>query len=297
MFLSFNLLSTSHQNLMIAGLDFTSRPSPRKKLWLAVGSVSDAHIRLTTLASFLNFDDLADAVRSQDIDILGCDFPFALPSPFLLAAGIPTEWSAFREWLIQHSPEALFQRIDAFRASQPVHQKLLFRPCDRLAKAISPMMLVGVPVAKMLYQGLVQSQNWDVSIAPCEPGWQAQSSRIAIEVYPALVARALQLGRYKTDRGGNSSTAHHERSLALERMQLGALLPMYGIRVELTNNLGHLALEDGAGDALDAIFALIQATWASRRPRCGIPAVISPDEGWIVDPVTANFRPPNLVEP
>jgi hypothetical protein len=41
-------------------------------------------------------------------------------------------------------------------------------------------------------------------------------------------------------------------------------------------------LDDGSGDALDAVLCLIQAAWAAGRPNHGLPAQVDPLEGWIV---------------
>ncbi len=39
---------------------------------------------------------------------------------------------------------------------------------------------------------------------------------------------------------------------------------------------------DPSADRLDAVLCLVQAAWASGRPRHGLPEGVDPVEGWIV---------------
>jgi hypothetical protein len=40
--------------------------------------------------------------------------------------------------------------------------------------------------------------------------------------------------------------------------------------------------DDASGDRLDAVLCLVQAAWASRQERFGLPLQVDPLEGWIV---------------
>ena len=59
------------------------------------------------------------------------------------------------------------------------------------------MMLFRVPVGKMFYQGAPRLLSSDVSVEPCRP---TGAARVAVEAYPAVVARRFLGNRsYKSD--------------------------------------------------------------------------------------------------
>jgi hypothetical protein len=82
-------------------------------------------------------------------------------------------------------------------AGRPKGHKYHYRLADRRSESSSAMMLFRVPVGKMFYQGAPRLLASGVSVEPCRP---TDSERVAVETYPAVVARRL-LGRrsYKSD--------------------------------------------------------------------------------------------------
>lgn len=59
------------------------------------------------------------------------------------------------------------------------------------------------------------------------------------------------------------------------------------LRLKLTHAQRDAIIEDGSGDALDAVLCLMQAAWAWQQhcqgaPLYGLPADMDPLEGWIV---------------
>jgi hypothetical protein len=54
------------------------------------------------------------------------------------------------------------------------------------------------------------------------------------------------------------------------------------IAVRTTAKLKSEMLDDGSGDLLDAVICAVQAAWASRQRRYGIPANAPKGEGWII---------------
>ena len=71
-----------------------------------------------------------------------------------------------------------------------------FRLTDQLTGSRSPTMMYRVPVGKMFFEGAPRLMKSGISIAPCRPN---KSNRIAVEAYPALVARRWTNQGYKND--------------------------------------------------------------------------------------------------
>jgi len=106
------------------------------------------------------------------------------------------------------------------------------------------------------------------------------SSRVALEAYPGLLARK-QLGireSYKSDTRREQTAA---RKAARQRI-LKALTSGYPLAIRLDTRLEKTILADGSGDALDAVICAVQAAWAAGQPRYGLPDGAPEGEGWIV---------------
>ena len=147
------------------------------------------------------------------------------------------------------------------------------------------MMLFRVPVGKMFFRGAPLLLRAGVSVEPCR---RTASSRVAVEAYPAVVARRF-LGRasYKNDERRKQTTAHRT---ARERLVAGleseALVEGYGFTVEMAREWREEFVREPAADALDSLLCAVQAAWAytKRDENYGVPPECDPDEGWIVDP-------------
>jgi hypothetical protein len=181
---------------------------------------------------------------------------------------------------------AFEEALRGYMAVLPPGMKLRLRVTDALAGARSPMMLHRVPVAKMFFAGATRLFRSQVSILPCRP---ALDSRVALEGYPALVARRL-IGKraYKSDvRGKQSVEQEAARSEMVRGLRSGALLEVYGLVVEMSDGMAQSLVKDAMGDRLDAVLCAAQAGWAylERERGYGIPPDCESDEGWIVDPL------------
>jgi hypothetical protein len=89
-------------------------------------------------------------------------------------------------------------------------------------------------------------------------------SRVAVEAYPALVARRF-IGRqsYKSDDRRNQTAEQYVARCTLLDRVLGGRLPGYGFRVEAHRSLA----DDPMGDESDALLCAIQAAWAFTQKR------------------------------
>lgn len=115
----------------------------------------------------------------------------------------------------------------------------------------------------------------------------ASSPKVALEGYPALLAREFVAARsYKSDTGSKQTP---ERLIArmdiVHGLEIGAT--RLGLRLKLSHGQRDALVQDASGDALDAVLCLVQAAWAQQRfeqgdPRYGLPAHMDPLEGWIV---------------
>ncbi len=114
-----------------------------------------------------------------------------------------------------------------------------------------------------------------------------QPQRMALEAYPALLAREI-LGRrsYKSD---DRSRQTADRLIA--RKDLITALEHGKTRLQLRLKVSHAQrdqlVDDAKGDCLDAVLCLMQAAWAQRQfergdKAYGLPPDMDPLEGWIV---------------
>ena len=151
------------------------------------------------------------------------------------------------------------------------------------------MKWVNPPVAYMLHAGVprlldagAQLIGVQHSLAP-----QATPGRVALEAYPALLARDMLGSRsYKSDDVAKQTA---ERFIARKDMvhalELGA--HRVALRLKLSHAQRDELADDPSGDALDAVLCMVQAAWAQAQheaghPHYGLPSDVDPLEGWIV---------------
>lgn len=172
-------------------------------------------------------------------------------------------------------------RFAAFCAARPVGSKFAHRATDVPAGSSPSMKWVNPPVAFMLHAGVPRLLAAGVHM----PGLHAGDlKRVALEGYPGLLAReVLGVRSYKSDERARQTPerliARKDLLTALEHGQT-----RLGLRLKLTHAQRDALVDDGRGDALDAVLCLMQAAWAWQRgaPHYGLPATVDPLEGWIV---------------
>lgn len=266
--------------MRLLGVDFTSAPGRRKPITVASGYL-DAAGRLHAEAvracpDWVSFEAvLADAGPWCG----GFDFPFGLPRELVEQLGWPQDWAGLVAHVRALGKPAFKAALDGLRESRPVGSRYIHRVCDLPAKSHSPMKLVNPPVGLMFFEGAPRLLDAGVSL----PGMQAgDPQRIALEAYPGLLARELVGGSYKSDvRAKQTPERREARYRILERLALGE----HSLRVPLVlgEPLWLAALDDGSGDTLDALLALVQVAWCwlQRESGFGLPQGFDPLEGWI----------------
>jgi len=255
-----NLLadSVSHR---VAGIDFTSRPTRRKSITVALGRREADRMLFERIEAHVDFDSLRRWLRTPGPWVAAFDFPFGLPRELVETLAWPTAWHALMQHYQTLSRAEIRATFAAFCAARPAGAKFAHRGCDAPAGSSSPMKWINPPVPHL------------------HPG---DARRVALEGYPGLLAREL-IGRrsYKSDtraqQNGARAAARAELIGALERgrSRLGIALVLDAAqRAEL--------VADAAGDRLDAVLCLVQAAWAAAQPNHGLPHALDPIEGWIV---------------
>lgn len=280
----------------IFGLDFTSAPGTRKPITCAGGVFADGGLRLDSLARFTDFMQFEAFLAHEGAWVAGFDFPFGQPAALIDALGWGATWAEYVRQVGAMPLEAFAAALYADAGQRPKGKRYLKRTGDSLAGAISPMMLHYVPVARMFYQGAPRLLAAGVCVLPCHPN---DDSRIALEVYPKLVARRFTDAPYKHDvRAKQTEARRAARVVILDGLQ-AQCEALYGFRCAIDAELAAALVADPTGDSLDAALCTVQAAWAytQRDPHYGIPAHADPREGWIVDPALAiphkaGYKPP-----
>jgi hypothetical protein len=141
------------------------------------------------------------------------------------------------------------------------------------------MKWVNPPVAYMLHAGVPLLIDAGLHLPGLHEG---DTSRVALEAYPGLLARELiGMRSYKADDAARQTAA---RLIARKDIvaALGQGRTRLGLRLKLSPAQHERLVEDASGDSLDAVLCLMQAAWAGEQPGYGLPADFDPLEGWIV---------------
>lgn len=273
--------------VILLGCDFSSAPSRRKPITLAVGHADRGRVVLDGMESFETLDAWGARLLAPGPWVGGFDLPFGLPRELVTTLGWPTDWLACMSHYASLSREEIRGTFAAFCDARPVGGKFAHRATDGPAGSSPSMKWVNPPVAYMLHAGVQRFIAAGVSLPGLHPG---DPGRVALEAYPGLLARSvLGTTSYKSDDKVKQTPerliARKTLINALENGQAPLLLAS-GLRLKLTHAQRDRLVDDASGDQLDAVLCLLQAAWAQHQhetghPRHGLP-VFDPLEGWIV---------------
>jgi hypothetical protein len=279
----------TERSFQLLGCDFTSAPSRRKPITLAVGNSDRGRVVLQALELFEDLD--AWQARLQQPSTVpwvgGFDLPFGLPRELVTTLGWPTEWLSCMQAFAGMGREAIRDRFAAFCDARPVGGKFAHRATDGPAGSSPSMKWVNPPVAFMLHAGVPRLLAAGVSLPGLHTG---DPQRIALEAYPGLLARSvLAKTSYKAD---DKARQNDERLIArktlIEALEMGRapLLQSAGLRLKLSHAQRDRLADDPSGDSLDAVLCMLQAAWALQQhqqghPQWGLPE-FDPLEGWIL---------------
>ena len=269
--------------MRVFGIDFTSAPRAAKPITCAVCTLDNHQLVIDELRAWANFDQFESFLSETESSITGIDLPFGQPRRLVQALGWPTVWEEYVKLVGEMTKPEFVEMITSYCDQQPAGDKHHLRRTDELAGACSPMMLYGVPVGKMFFEGAPRIRSSGVSVLPCRPN---ESSRIVVEAYPALVARRL-IGRDSYKNG--SDETRPQKSGNRRRIINSFQLPLESncITVHIDSSLREQLISDQA-----EIHWMLSCPRFRSQPRglrrgvgLGIPENADPVEGWIVGTV------------
>lgn len=272
--------------MRIYGVDFTSAPGPGRPIAVAECELAGDRLAVRDLLRLRSFDQLERGLERPGPWIAGFDFPFGLPRGLVRDLEWPEEWEGYVARVAEIPRQELGDLLDLYKAARPRGEKERYRATDRAARALPPTKTRNPPLAFMCQEGAPRLLRSSLHVVPCRP---TGDDRIAVEAYPALVARHL-IGPRRSYKGGRDTQHRHDaRRDAVRHLRSERLRERYGLDVELGHFLADGLVRDTRGDLLDAVLAAVQAAWAWQRrdDGFGVPAGTDPREGGIVDPAVA----------
>lgn len=281
---------------MLLGCDFSSSPTRRKPVVLALGRREGARVQLTGLVRLETLAAVGRWLAEPRPWVGGFDMPFGLPRELLQTLGWPLQWHASMQHYQALTRAQIRDAFAAFCDARPVGGKFAHRATDGPAGSRPSMKWVNPPVAYMLHAGVPLLLEAGVHL----PGLHAgDPTRVALEAYPGLLAReVLQRRSYKSD-----DVAKQTPERLIARKDLVTALELGQTRLALRLKLSHAQRDalvaDASGDSLDAVLCMLQAGWAEQRHAegdalYGLPPGLDPLEGWIVTapmPLAATMAP------
>lgn len=234
---------------VLAGIDFTSRPSRRKPIVVALGGRDGDTVALDRIERHADFDGLARWLSTgQWLGVF--DLPFGLPRELVATLGWPLAWEPLMRHYAGLSRAEIRATFAAFCDARPSGAKFAHRVADRPAGSSPSMKWVNPPVAYMLHAGVPLLMAAGVQL----PGLHAgDPSRVALEGYPGLLAREI-LGRrsYKADARAKQTPERTAARAALVDALAGGQTRL-GLRLSVTPAQRDTLIADASGDRLDAV--------------------------------------------
>ncbi len=171
---------------LLLGCDFSSSPTRRKPIVMALGELAGSRVRLQSLHTFDTLDALGRWLAAPGHWVGGFDLPFGLPRELVQHLGWPLAWIDCMQHYRSLSREQIRAQFAAFCDARPVGGKFAHRATDGPAGSSPSMKWVNPPVAYMLHAGLPLLLDAGVHL----PGLHAgDPRRVALEAYPGLLAR------------------------------------------------------------------------------------------------------------
>lgn len=271
--------------MKLYGFDFTSAPSPKKPITCAQCILDGDALHLEAITCLESFPNFEDFLAQPGPWVAGLDFPFGQPRKLIENLAWPENWAEYVCLIAMMTKGNFDSLLRKYRRGRSKGDKQHLRRTDELAGSRSPMMMSGVPVGKMFFEGAPRLLASGASILPCHP---QNDPRILLEAYPGLVARRwIGNAGYKSDtKSKQTLDKQHAREGILRGLRSPEALDYYGFNIHFAPWIERF-IRDGAGDRLDALLCAVQAAWATTQPNAdyGIPDSCDPLEGWIIDPL------------
>ena len=140
--------------LQLIGCDFSSAPSRRKPIVLAVGSERGGRVTLERMERLETLDAFGAWLAVPQPWVGGFDFPFGLPRELVEQLQWPTDWRACMDHYAALDRSTIRSLFAAFCDARPAGGKFAHRATDRPAGSSPSMKWVNPPVAFMLHAGV-----------------------------------------------------------------------------------------------------------------------------------------------
>lgn len=289
----------------VIGVDFTSAPSARKPITVAVGSVVRGVYRLDAVHGLVTLDAFRAALGGAGPWgagpwLGGFDLPFGQPRTLIEHEGWPDDWPSFVRFYCREPRAALRDTFRRWCDGRPPGDKFAWRRADRPAGSSPAMRWANPPVAWMMHAGvgvmldagLVFPAHHVPTRSCVDPRRRPARGRVALEAYPGFTARQVVRTSYKSDLAAGR-TPDRERNRRAILAALVAGRAGLDVRLAIPPRWARRLVADGGGDLLDAVICGLQAAHAAALPRYGLPDDLDPLEGWIasVPPPAAAIRP------
>ena len=263
----------------LAGVDFTSAPRRGKPVVWAWGRWNrPGLLRLERFEENVTPDEFSHALQRPGPWLAAFDLPFGLPRELVATLAWPDDWAACMTHYAGLTRAHIAETFAAFCDARPEGGKFAHRACDGPAGSSPSMKWVNPPVAFMLHAGVPALRAAGVHLPGLADG---DVSRVALEGYPGMVARAL-IGRrsYKSDTKAQQTPDRFiARKDLVDALEQGR---WRGLRLKLTHAQRDELVADPQGDKLDAALCLLLAGWADTQAGYGMPNDVDALEGWIV---------------
>ena len=272
-------------NAVVIGVDFTSAPSAKKPITVAIGRcIGAAGGRGYRLDDILLLESLGDFERflaSGGPWLGGFDLPFSQPRPLIEHEGWPTDWPRFVRFFCGEPRDRLRAAFRRWCDARPPGDKFAWRRADKPAGSSPAMRWANPPVAWMMHAGIGRMLDAGLAFpAHGQRGVVGEPTRTALESYPGYTVRKVCSRSYKSDAPSKQTPERmHNRRVVVAALMAGTagLEPTLSISPAWRRRL----IADGSGDLLDAVICALQAAHAGVLPRYGLPRVLDPLEGWI----------------
>lgn len=273
----------------VYGVDFSSAPSQKKPITIAVAELEDAVLHLTCVHPVPTFEAFDQFLMHEGPWIAAFDLPFSLPRELIEHYGWPDHWPDFIRWYANAPRDMLRQSFKDFCNARPVGGKFAYRKADGPAGSSPAMRWTNPPVAWMAQAGAPRLLAAGLHIPGLMQGVDdRRRQRVALEAYPGFTARKVTRQSYKSDTRAKQTL---ERQAARETI-LSALIrgeAALNVRLSMSSEWVDSCLHDGSGDLMDAVICALQAAHASRLPGYGLPKDLDPLEGWIASVPADDF--------
>ena len=226
---------------LLLGVDFTSAPTRKKPITVAVGRCSRGEpmpiYQLDEIRGLVSLKGYEAFLQESGPWLGGFDLPFGQPRTLIEHEGWPTDWPKFVQFFCAQPRATLRDTFKRWCDARPSGDKFAWRRADKPAGSSPAMRWTNPPVAWMMHAGIARMLDAGLVFPAHRHGTTsghervATEHRIALEAYPGFTARKVCRTSYKSDATANQTPARvwsagRPRSAGrLDRLRIPRLTP------------------------------------------------------------------------